>query len=87
MAIKKNDTVKVIAGAHKGKTAVVAGVLPGEGKVQLEGIGVIKRKLKPTQLNPRGGTREIHRGIDISNVRLETAAKATKKKSTKKDTK
>lgn len=70
LRIKKNDTVKVIAGAHKGKTAKVIEVVPSENAVKLEGIGITKRHIKPNQLNPRGTTKEIHLGIDASKVAL-----------------
>lgn len=70
LRIKKNDTVKVIAGAHKGKTAKVVEVVPAQGGVKLEGIGVTKRHIKPNQLNPRGTTKEVHIAIDASKVAL-----------------
>ena len=38
MAIKKNDTVKVLTGKDKGKTGVVIEVLPKKGKVLVKGI-------------------------------------------------
>ena len=68
--IKKGDTVKVIAGSHKGKTAKVLSTSSKDMTVTLEGLGVIKRHVKPSQLNPRGGTKEIHKGLPLSNVAL-----------------
>lgn len=68
MKIKKNDLVKVIAGDHKGKAAKVISIQPVEQTVKLEGINQITRHLKRSQLHPQGGTRELHRGIHISNV-------------------
>jgi large subunit ribosomal protein L24 len=78
MKIRKNDTVKVIAGAHKGKTAKVLGVNPKANSVTLEGIGQRKRFVKPTQLNPQGGTKDIHVGMDISKVALIHPGDASK---------
>lgn len=72
MRIKKGDTVKVIAGSHKGKTAKVERTDAAKGIVYLEKVGLIKRHVKPSQLNPRGGTKEIHRGLPVSNVALLT---------------
>lgn len=68
--IKKDDLVKVISGSYKGKTAKVVSTSVADNTVTLEGINVIKRKVKPTQVNPRGGTKEIHKGVPISNVAL-----------------
>ena len=68
--IKKGDLVKVIAGSNKGKTGKVVGTSVADNTVTIEGINIIKRYVKPTQINPRGGTREIHKGLPISNVAL-----------------
>lgn len=70
MRIKKNDLVKVITGTHKGKTGKVLRTEAARGLVYIDKIGLIKRYVKPSQLNPRGGSKEIHRGIDISKVAL-----------------
>lgn len=72
MRIKKGDFVKVIAGSQKGKTAKVERTDAVKGIVYLEKVGLIKRHVKPSQLNPRGGTKEIHRGLPVSNVVLVT---------------
>ncbi len=79
MKIKLGDMVKVIAGAHKGKTAKVIAVLPSENAVKLEGIGERKRFVKPNMLNPQGGTREIHMAMPVHKVALlhPTDAKKT----------
>lgn len=74
LKFKKGDNVKVIAGAHKGKTATVAQAFPSKNAVTLEGIGIAKRKVKPSQANPKGGTKEIHVPIDASKVALVKAA-------------
>lgn len=70
MRLKKDDLVKVIAGSHKGKTAKIIRTDSKSGVVYLENIGLIKRHVKPSQLNPRGGTKELHKGFPVSNVAL-----------------
>ena len=47
--IKKNDNVKVISGANKGKTGTVISVK--DGKVTVSGVNVCKRHEKPSQTN------------------------------------
>jgi large subunit ribosomal protein L24 len=78
MKIRKNDTVKVISGAHKGKTAKVVSVHPKANAIKLEGIGQRKRFVKPTQLNPQGGTKDIHVAIDVSKVAIVHPGDASK---------
>jgi large subunit ribosomal protein L24 len=70
LRIKKGDLVKVISGSHKGKTAKVLKASAATQTVTLEKIGIVKRHVKPSQVIPRGGTKEIHLGLPISNVAL-----------------
>src|SRR3990167_8858556 len=44
--VKRGDTVMVISGSDKGKTAKVLAALPSEGKIIIEGINMIKRHMK-----------------------------------------
>lgn len=75
--IKTGDKVMVIAGDNKGKTAKVVSVKAG--KACLEGIEIRERHMKKTYLNPKGGKKDIHVGIDLSNLKLVEAAKPEKK--------
>lgn len=68
--IKQNDTVKVIAGGLKGKIGKVVRVDEPNHQVYVEGVNVKERHIKPSQANPRGGKKDVHIGIDISNVAL-----------------
>ncbi len=68
--IKSGDTVKVVAGGYKGESGKIVRVDMKTSKVFIEGLGLRKRNVKPSQLNPRGGTKEVHVGIDLSNVAL-----------------
>lgn len=77
MKLKTGDTVKVMSGKFKGKTAKIAKTYPADNKVALEGINVIKRNIKPNQLNPRGGTKEVHTPLPASNVALVVDNKQT----------
>ncbi len=55
MHIKKGDNVKVIAGKDKGKEGKVIATLPKKDRVVVEGVNIMKKHQKPTQLNPEGG--------------------------------
>ena len=87
--LKLNDKVKVISGFHKGKEAKIVGIDRKAGKAMLEGIKVVERHLKKSYLNPTGGKKTVHLGIDLSNLKLTEAAKVEKKatKKAKKETK
>lgn len=67
--IKKGDTVKVIAGDDRGKTGTVIKVLVKEEKVIVEGVNKVKKTVKPTEENPKGGFIHIEKPIHISNVK------------------
>lgn len=69
--LKVNDQVKIIAGDHKGETAKIVKMDRKNHKAMLEGIGVRERHLRKTQFNPTGGKKNVHVGIDLSNLKKE----------------
>ncbi len=77
--LKANDKVKIISGANKGKEAKIVKIDRKNGKAMLEGIGMVERHMKKSYLNPAGGKKTIHVGIDLSNLKLVEAAKPEKK--------
>lgn len=78
MKIKKNDQVRIITGANKGQTGKVLAVHPSSQAVTVEGLGKIKRHIKPSQQNPQGGTKDIVVPIPISKVALVNPANEAK---------
>lgn len=68
--IIKGDTVKLISGANKGATGKVVAVLTKKNALLIEGIGNKHRNVKPSQLNPRGGHKDIHVPTPIHKVAL-----------------
>ena len=69
--LKTGDTVKIIAGDNKGKTAKIVKMDREGHKACLEGIGVIERHVGKSMVNPKGGKKTIHVGIDLSNLKKE----------------
>lgn len=67
MKLKKGDNVIVISGKDKGKTGSILQVLPAEGKVVVDGIGMTKRHIRRTR-SSAGQIIERPRSIDASNV-------------------
>ena len=76
--IRKDDLVKIISGSNKGTTGKVVKVNASKGTVLIEGVGVKHRHVKPSQLNPRGGSKDIHVPMDISKVALVVDEKSGK---------
>ncbi len=76
MKIKKGDTVVVIAGKDKGAEGKVLAVK--DGKVLVEGVGMITKHAKPSAANQQGGIVNKESYIDISNVMYLQNGKATR---------
>jgi len=75
LTIKKNDTVKVIAGPDRGKTGRVLSVDRTKKRVTVEHVHVIKRHTRPNpQKNIKGGIVEREAAIHASNVMLVCAS-------------
>ena len=72
--LKKDDTVKVIAGRDKGKTGRVLHVDREAGKVLVEGVSMVKRHTRPNPSRQiKGGIAERESPIAISNLMILTS--------------
>ncbi|WP_032112426.1 50S ribosomal protein L24 [Candidatus Paracaedibacter symbiosus] len=67
--IKKGDRVIVRTGGDKGKIGTVLKVLSKTSSLLVEGVKIVKRHTKPTQMSA-GGIIEKETKIHISNVAL-----------------
>ena len=65
--VRKDDTVKVIAGKEKGKSGRVLRVLPKSGRVLVEKVNFVKRHTRPNPQS-KGGILEKEAPIALSNV-------------------
>ena len=66
--IKKGQSVKILAGDDKGKTATVLKVFTSLGKVLVEGVNMKKVHQKATKAGAKGQVVEVATPIHISNV-------------------
>lgn len=66
--LRIGDTVMVRSGKYKGQTGKVTAVHPAENKVTVEGVNIVKKHLKPSQQNPKGGIVEKTKPIWVSKV-------------------
>jgi large subunit ribosomal protein L24 len=74
--IKTGDTVTVIAGKDKGKEGKVLAVK--NGKVLVEGVGMVTKHTKPSAANQQGGIVNKESFIDASNVMYLHKGNATR---------
>ena len=68
--IKTGDTVRVIAGDHKGNEGKVVRILKEKNKAIVEGINMVSKHAKPSANNPQGGIIKKEAPIHISNLSL-----------------
>jgi large subunit ribosomal protein L24 len=68
--IKKNDSVSILAGKDRGKKGKVLSVLAKRDKAIVEGINLVKKHMRPTRDNPKGGIIAVEKPIQISNIML-----------------
>ncbi len=64
--IKKDDTVRIIAGKDKGKDGRVLSVKGN--KVLVEGCNMVTKNTKPSSNNQQGGIIQREAYLDVSNV-------------------
>jgi large subunit ribosomal protein L24 len=76
LRIRSGDEVVVISGKDRGKTGRVMRVDPKKSRVYVEGLNIVKRHQRPTQVQGAdragavGGVIEKEGPIHISNVML-----------------
>lgn len=68
MHVKKGDKVVVISGKDKGKQGTILSAFPKQNRVLVEGVNIVKKHSKPSQLNPQGGIISREAAIHASNV-------------------
>lgn len=69
--ILRNDLVCVLSGRDKGKTGRVLRILTEKNRVLIQGIGMVKKHVKPNpQRNIKGGIAEQETAVHASNVAL-----------------
>ena len=70
MRLKKDDTVKIIAGKDKGLTGKIVKVDPVKERVIVQGANMVKKTMKKQNAQDKGGIVEVEAPIHVSNVAL-----------------
>jgi len=68
--IKTGDTVRVIAGEHKGEEGKIVKMLLEKSRAIVEGVNMVSKHKKPSATSPQGGIEKIEAPIHISNLML-----------------
>ena len=78
LIIKTGDTVKVIAGDHKGSEGKVLQILREKNRAIVEGVNMISKHTKPSAQSPQGGIVKKEASMDVSNLALVENGVATR---------
>jgi len=70
LKIKAGDTVRIIAGDHKGVEGKVMTVDREKKKAIVEGANMVSKHQKPSAQSPQGGIVKKEAAIHISNLSL-----------------
>jgi large subunit ribosomal protein L24 len=77
--IKKGDRVVVLTGKDKGRQGNVLKVMPKDARVVVEGLNMVQRHTRPTQVDPQGGIKHKEASLHVSNVAVvDSQGKATR---------
>ena len=78
MRLKKDDTVKIIAGKDKGLTGKIIKVDPVNERVIVQGANMVKKTMKKQNAQDKGGIVEVEAPIHVSNVALVSKGSVSK---------
>lgn len=68
-SLKKGDEVVIITGDHKGKKGTILRIIPKDHKAIVGGCNIVKKTVKPSENNPKGGFIFKEYPIHISNMK------------------
>ena len=70
MRLKKNDTVRIIAGKDKGLEGKIIQIDPKSERVVVQGRNMVTKTMKKRNPQDKGGIMEVEAPIHVSNVQL-----------------
>jgi len=70
LRIRKDDMIEVVSGKDKGKKGKVIAFFPKTNKVLVEGINFVKKGMRRTQQEQKGGIIEKEAPLHASNVMI-----------------
>jgi len=70
MKLKKGDTILVITGKDKGKTAKILKSFPKEGMILVEGVNLRSKHVKPKRQGEKGQVVKVPSPLNSSNAKF-----------------
>ena len=68
--LRKNDQVRVVTGKERGKQGKILQIDRKNNRVVIEGLNMVKKAMRKSKTNQKGGIAEIEAAIHISNVQM-----------------
>lgn len=78
MRLKKNDTVRIIAGKDKGKVGKIVKTDPESERVVVQGANMVSKTMKKKNPQDKGGIMVVEAPIHVSNVALVSKDKTSR---------
>jgi large subunit ribosomal protein L24 len=70
LKLRKNDTVKVIAGREKGKTGRIVRIDREKMRAVVEGLNMVKKAVKQKKQNQKGGITSVEAPLPIGKLMI-----------------
>ncbi len=70
MKVKKGDTVLIISGKDRGKTAKILKSLIKERRILVEGVNLKRKHVKPKKEGEKGQVISVAAPLDVSSVKF-----------------
>jgi large subunit ribosomal protein L24 len=68
--LRKNDTVKVIAGREKGKTGRIVNIDREKMRAVVEGLNMVKKAMKQKKQNQKGGITSVEAPLSVGKLMI-----------------
>lgn len=68
--VRTGDSVEVLTGKDRGKVGKVLAVNRKSLRALVEGVNLMKKAVRPTELNPEGGISELETPLHVSNLKV-----------------
>jgi large subunit ribosomal protein L24 len=68
--LRKNDTVRVIAGREKGKTGRIVNIDREKMRAVVEGLNMVKKAMKQKKQNQKGGITSVEAPLSVGKLMI-----------------
>ena len=68
--LRKNDTVRVIAGRDKGKTGRIVNIDREKMRAVVEGLNMVKKAMKQKKQNQKGGITSVEAPLSVGKLMI-----------------